>query len=184
MRAMHNRRSPLRLLAALLALLAFVAVGCGVEGKDDASGDVDTENTADTDTGTGTGTDDTTADDGAELPDDGAATETPSAETVVPDDGSSSSDADDDTSSSDSDDSSSSDSDDGSSTQIPDGAKEQIVDLYTDMGFTPEQSECLAGKIVSSGGSDVSDMDTAAIMDWFEECNISMSDLSKIGAGG
>jgi hypothetical protein len=52
------------------------------------------------------------------------------------------------------------------------------------MGLSEDQAGCLADKFLDAGGTEVDTSDMSKIMDWFGECDISMSDLSKIGAGG
>lgn len=168
-------RTPIRLLAAGLALTAFLAAGCGVDGKDDAGPEVsapvvdegagttvDPTKTTDDPSETTDDTSDDTSDSPAGLPD-------PSASTTEP-----------------SDDDSMTTEDGGGSGggSVPSDVQDQIVDLYVDMGFTKDQATCLTDKFMDAGGAtgDVGDM--SQIMDWLGECDISMSDLSNIGAGG
>ena len=58
-----------------------------------------------------------------------------------------------------------------------------MIDLYRGMGLDDEQATCLADKIIDSGLTDSADVDPTEALDWFADCDISISDLD-MGSGG
>lgn len=65
---------------------------------------------------------------------------------------------------------------------VPEGADEAVqtlIDLYTEMGFEPDEAECLAQEIASDPSLDPHD--TSALMDIMNQCDIPMSRLMDIG---
>ena len=60
---------------------------------------------------------------------------------------------------------------------------DQMATAYEELGLSPEESDCLASGVfdIIDGGGDA--MDTSAIMDVVNDCDIPMSKLSQIGSG-
>lgn len=157
MRSMFGRRSRSALVAVVVTLLAVVAVGCGVEGKDDAGGSATTASDGSASSTTDGGTDPTEAEDPTSTTEDDSTTTT-----------------EDDTT----------DTTGGSSVDVPPGVRDQLIDTYIGIGFTEDQATCLADEILSSGLSGgTPDVSQADALEWIEACDISISDLSKIGGG-
>lgn len=156
MNPMFGRRSSSTLVAASSVALVLFVAGCGVESADDARSDTDTSVVVDN-----TGT---TADPGS---------------STTEDDGSSSATTEDETSTTEDD---STDTTSGSS--VDDTIRSQLIDSYVSIGFTEDQATCLADEVLDSGLTSGSpEVSQADALEWVENCDISMSDLSKIGAG-
>ena len=149
MDTMFGRRSPSAPGAfASAVLVALLITACGVESKDDAVG-ATTTTIDESATSTTAGGSDTTVDE---------TTTTEEEATTSTEDRST-------------------DTTSGSSSDGLDEARDQVIDLYRGMGLDDEQATCLADKIIDSGLTDSADVDPTEALDWFADCDISISDL-------
>ncbi len=152
-----------RFLAASAAAFVLVfGAACGVSTDDNAgSEDASTQTTAaPVDTTTGT-------------------TEAEATDTTVDDSDST------DTTVDDSDSTDTTVDDSGGSLEIPEEARQQVIDIYTDMGLSEEQANCMLDAISEEGVAENFDTsDISAMMDFLGQCDISITDFSGGGLGG
>lgn len=155
------RRRPLTALAiAFLAVTALLTAGCGVEGKDDAGVAATPTDGSTTDDSTTDDTTDDTVDDTTDDTTDDTVDDT--TDDTIDDDFPTDTTFDDDL-------------------PTDEDVRQQVVDLYLGMGLDEDQAGCLADKIIDSGLTDSSDVDPTEAMDWFGDCDISVSDLDMGG---
>jgi len=74
---------------------------------------------------------------------------------------------------------------DGPDSTLPDGVRDAMVQAFTQIGLNPTQAGCLADGYIELGVTDPNATpDYSKILGLLETCNISLSDLAELGAGG
>lgn len=143
------------IVLALLAVLALTTVGCGVKAKD-GSGPGGTGTTAPASSTTTEPSDEPDTTDTTE-----GTTETTEDQTDT--------------------------TEDQTDTTVPDFGdfgKDDLVKLYTDMGLSEDQAQCLVDTIFDSASNgQIDPSDQSAIFDYLAKCEIDITDFGGTGSG-